>query len=533
MNLSKLIPWIVTLFIFAAILLTGLVNIAGTGLFVLKAEKVMGTVSVIPGNKPSLVYADRFGNSHITPFRHILSGTLSDRQSISILYNPNNPDDMTVNSFVYLWAVGLMTMVIGAIGVIFAAANIDWQIIWVALGGKPSPKAATQQSQQRQAATNEAAAPDEISKRQAATINLSPELMKNAFGPLKPLIDDKGVTDIILASPSAIFVKKNNQVVKTDISLPTDRQYELLIDRMLTMADNSYSISKPIVDGMVTPLVRINAIHKVLCEEGPYVTLRVSRFTSVKFADLLKSTIAPRELLAYLRAMFVSGHTVLVAGEVGTGKTTLIRALASTIPTHESILVIEDTPEIKIEHPAVRYVRTRLSNIEGAGKVSPGECIKAGMRMAMNRIIFGEIRDPEAAESFIDACVSGHPGMSTIHARSAHDAFSRLELLLSRQQVGVERSALEQQIGSAVQVIVYAKVCKETGERRISEVIEVMPSEVDRTAKMQPIFTYTASGKMPVWKVCTKQSFYADELRDFEGGAVNLGMYPDWLKLQS
>ena len=102
--------------------------------------------------------------------------------------------------------------------------------------------------------------------------------------------------------------------------------------------------------------------------------------------------------------------------------------VAATVPEDESILVIEDTPEIRLEHPHVRYVATREANTDGAGRVTPSECIRAGMRMAMNRIIFGEIRDAEAAEAFIDVCASGHPGLSTIHGRSAIEAVARLEL---------------------------------------------------------------------------------------------------------
>src|SRR5690606_26243088 len=107
------------------------------------------------------------------------------------------------------------------------------------------------------------------------------------------------------------------------------------------------------------------------------------------------------------------------------------------MPADESLLVIEDTPQIRVEHPHVRYVSTREANADGAGRVAPSECIRAGMRMAMNRMIFGEMRDAEAAEAFIDACASGHPGISTIHGRNAADAIARLELFLGRAQKGV------------------------------------------------------------------------------------------------
>ena len=203
---------------------------------------------------------------------------------------------------------------------------------------------------------------------------------------------------------------------------------------------------------MVGPLVRIHAVHKSLCEDGPYVTIRINRFTSVNTSDLERAGMAPKAVLDYLTAIVAIGRTVLVVGEVGTGKTTLARALAATIPHDESVLVIEDTPEIRLEHPHVRYLTTREENLEGEGRVSPAQCIRAGMRMAMNRVIFGEIRDAEAAEAFVDVCASGHPGLSTLHGRSVGDAVTRLELFLSRAQRNADRALLGAQVATAVQV---------------------------------------------------------------------------------
>src|SRR5690606_24534801 len=241
----------------------------------------------------------------------------------------------------------------------------------------------------------------------------------------------------------------------------------------LFRAGTTYSTKYPIADGMIGSFARLHAVHKSLCESGPYLTIRLNRFSSVSGSDLVELGLAPSGVISYLQAIVESGNTLLIAGEVGTGKTTLARALASGMPGEESVLVIEDTPEIRLDHPHVRYISTREANIDGAGRVSPSECIRAGMRMAMNRIIFGEMRDAEAAEAFIDVCASGHPGLSTIHARSASEALVRLQLFLGRAQKGVALSVLQEQIATAVQVIVFVDICRSTWRRRIMEVKEL------------------------------------------------------------
>jgi pilus assembly protein CpaF len=350
-----------------------------------------------------------------------------------------------------------------------------------------------------------------------------------SFGVLQPLIDDPRVSDIIVSSFSKIAVQEGRRSIRTQRRFADRKSYEAFVERLLQRAGTSYSTKQPIADGMIGSLVRIHAVHPSICDEGPYLTIRINRFSSVATRDLLSCGLAPQAVLSYLERVVQIGRTLLVVGEVGTGKTTLSRALAGTIPHDESVLVIEDTPEIRLDHPHVRYMTTRAENLEGAGKVSPAQCIRAGMRMAMNRIIFGEIRDAEAAEAFVDVCASGHPGLSTIHGRSAADAVTRLELFLSRAQRSADKSMLGVQVATAVQVVVVVDVCKVTKARRIMEVRELGPV-ADGVLRQREIFSYRVTKGQPVWHVGTKVSAFRDKL-EAEPGAFVLSALPDVLEL--
>jgi pilus assembly protein CpaF len=528
LNMKRVVPFGLLFVIALCVALYGAVSLVSSALLVLNGDQGPGTVSVGPGTKVNIVFYDRGGNSHVMNFQHMFSGGLSDREQVAVIFDPSNPSRATVNTVLYLWIPGVMLFALGG-----SLAALFFYLMDLPLTRTADTHLRDTQSADTSAGSSARSDGRPNAAGTALHASHQASVGSNIFGLLTPLIEDSAVSDIIIESADAIFVKKGSLITKASITFPSQVHYEQLVERMLMQADTSYTVSKPIVDGMVTPLVRIHAVHKVLCETGPYVTLRVSRVSAVTFAEFSRGTMAPREVMHYLRAALLTGHTVLLAGEVGTGKTTLLRALASTIPKHESILVIEDTSEIAIEHPTVRYVRTRESNTEGIGKVSPGECIRAGMRMAMNRIIFGEIRDPEAAESFIDVCVSGHPGMSTVHAKSAADTIARLELLLSRQQPGVDRSALREQIGAAVQVVAYTQICKQTGQRRITEVVEVAKHEgQDAPIRIQEIFRYGVSGSMPYWQVKSHKSFFQHALKEFEGG-YSLESLPDVVGLQT
>ncbi|MCX7952471.1 MAG: ATPase, T2SS/T4P/T4SS family, partial [Deltaproteobacteria bacterium] len=272
---------------------------------------------------------------------------------------------------------------------------------------------------------------------------------ESPFGILEPLVNREDISDIIVAGWDKIYAISDRKIVPVSIQFPSHSKYKTFVDKLLYRAGTFCNTKKPIADGAIKN-VRINCIHESLSQGGPYLTLRISRFSSVSLKQLEEKALAQAQILEYLKCLVLIQKTVLIAGEVGTGKTTLLRALANCIPHAENIVVIEDTPEIKLDHPCTRYLLTREANTENIGEINQSQCVWAGMRMGMNRIILGEIRDAKAAEAFIDVCASGHSGLSTIHAKSAQEALSRLCLFLSRAQKFTDEQTHMRQIALAV-----------------------------------------------------------------------------------
>jgi type IV secretion system protein VirB11 len=133
--------------------------------------------------------------------------------------------------------------------------------------------------------------------------------------------------------------------------------------------------------------------------------------------------------VALLRRAVRERRNILVSGGTASGKTTLLNALLREVPREERLILIEDTPELQIEHAnAVGLVAARGGL--GEAQITTEDLVIAALRMRPDRIILGEIRGGEAV-SFLRAVNTGHPGsLSSVHADSPTRAIDLIALLV-------------------------------------------------------------------------------------------------------
>lgn len=148
-------------------------------------------------------------------------------------------------------------------------------------------------------------------------------------------------------------------------------------------------------------------------------------------------------------------RNILVSGGTSTGKTTFLSALMSEILREERLILIEDTPELRLDHTnAIGLIAARSAL--GEATVTADDLVSASLRMRPDRIILGELRGSEAF-AFLRAVNTGHPGsMTTVHADSSEGAIEQIVLLvlqggsrLSREDV---RHYVRKTIGLFIQL---------------------------------------------------------------------------------
>ena len=180
----------------------------------------------------------------------------------------------------------------------------------------------------------------------------------------------------------------------------------------------------------------------------------------------------------------------------------MLNTLSRFIPEEERIVTIEDTAELQLQQGHVVRLETRPMNIEGAGTINQRDLVINALRMRPDRIIIGECRGPEALD-MMQAMNTGHDGsMTTTHANSPRDAFSRLETMVMMASQHIPDKVIRQMLTSAIQIVVHTSRMID-GTRKVTGISEVGGVEGEQ-ALMHDVFTFERTGLSPRGRVLGK-----------------------------
>ncbi|MET9862416.1 CpaF family protein [Streptomyces smyrnaeus] len=288
------------------------------------------------------------------------------------------------------------------------------------------------------------------------------------LGVLEPLLEDGSITEIMVNGPDNIFVERGGRVEQVPVRFASEEQLMQTIERIVSTVNRRVDESNPMVDARLPSGERVNVIIPPLSLTGATLTIR--RFPrAYTLGELIGLGTLDEHMLSLLSGFIRARFNVIVSGGTGSGKTTLLNAQSALIPEHERIITVEDAAELQLQQRHVIRLETRPPNVEGKGQVTVRDLVRNSLRMRPDRIIVGEVRGGETLD-MLQAMSTGHDGsLATVHANSAEDALMRLQTLASMSEVDVPFEALQDQINSAVDVIIQLARLAD-GSRKIVEI---------------------------------------------------------------
>ncbi|WP_193606776.1 TadA family conjugal transfer-associated ATPase [Nocardioides lijunqiniae] len=286
-------------------------------------------------------------------------------------------------------------------------------------------------------------------------------------GPLEPLLRLPDVTDVLVNGAGPVYLDRGRGLEETDVRLADEDAVRRLAQRLAGAGGRRLDDAAPFVDLRLADGTRFHAVLSPLARPGTLISLRVPRRRGFTLAELLAAGFLSERSEALVRAVVESRLAFLVSGGTGTGKTTLLAALLAAVAPQERLVVVEDSSELRPEHPHVVGLEARPANVEGSGRVDVRTLVRQALRMRPDRLVVGEVRGAEVVD-LLAALNTGHEGgCGTLHANSAADVPARVEALALA--AGLGRAATHSQLASAVDVVLHLARGRD-GARRLAEV---------------------------------------------------------------
>jgi len=312
------------------------------------------------------------------------------------------------------------------------------------------------------------------------------------FGPLSKFLSDDNITDISYSNGGQVWLKTLDKgVFRTEETEINDALIEKIAFQCSNIMGKTFNMAHPFLDSESAEL-RMNFVHDSIAKNG---IAAVFRKTPAKIRLEKDKIIADKYISVNIHEFLlraVQGHcNIIVSGETGSGKTELVKYLASHTAENEKIITIEDTLELHLDRifPHRDIVAMKTNNI-----ASYSDVLVTCMRQNPKWILLSEVRSAEAVTAVRNSISSGHNILSTIHADKAESIPHRMySLLESNIDVDQFLKTIHRYVQLGVNVRGRFDPVEKRFRREIAEVTEFFVDD-NNVASHNTIYRKTVNG---------------------------------------
>ena len=314
--------------------------------------------------------------------------------------------------------------------------------------------------------------------------------LRTYLAPFAPWLDRPDVTDILVNQPGEVWVDGARGFERAAAPDVTDVMLQRLSQQIAAHSAQGVSREYPLLAATLPDGARVQVVTPPATRKHVVLAIRKHVVQDLTLADYdaagafaqarkagggraavdaeLTALLDRGDLRTFFSRAVREGRNIVISGGTGTGKTTFLNALLKEIPQTDRLIVIEDTPEVKLVHPnAVGLVA--VGSELGEARVGIDELLRASLRMRPDRLMVGEIRGAEAF-TFLRAVNTGHPGsLTTVHADSPEGALEQIAFMTLQAGLTLTRADVIDYAKSVIDVIV--QLGRVAGKRGISSVI--------------------------------------------------------------
>lgn len=327
------------------------------------------------------------------------------------------------------------------------------------------------------------------------------------LGPLQPYLDDPEIEEIWINAPHQVFVARHGKSELTTTML-TSQQVRDLVEQMLRTSGRRLDLSQPFVDATLPGGERLHAVIPDVTREHWAVNIRKYLVRATHVNDMVALGALTQQAADFLAAAVDVGMNVLISGGTQSGKTTLLGALAGSIPTRERVISCEEVFEVALPVRDSVALQCRQPSLEGTGEIPLRRLVKEALRMRPERIIIGEVREAEALDMLI-ALNAGIPGMCTVHANSAREAVVKMCTLPLLAGENVSDRFVVPTVATALDIVIHLER-DGRGRRRVSEIVALPGRTEAGVVEVSELFTTRDGHLVRAGGFCPQEHRFAE-----------------------
>ncbi len=295
----------------------------------------------------------------------------------------------------------------------------------------------------------------------------------------EPWLRREDVSEILVNRPGELWIERAGAAAMERIDAPRIDATLLrrLAEQIARISHQGVNREWPLLAATLPDAARVQVVAPPATRGGHVLAIRRHRLQDIGLDAWLRrgGTLAPAPALdidaadpvGTLRRAVAARATILISGGTSSGKTTFLNALLRELPAGERVILVEDTPELRL-HGANGVGLVAVKGELGEARLTTRDLLQAALRLRPDRIVLGELRGDEAV-SFLRAVNTGHPGsFSTLHANSPAGALEQLALMVMQAGLGLSRADTIDYACSVVDLIV--QLGRAGGRRGIVEI---------------------------------------------------------------
>lgn len=245
------------------------------------------------------------------------------------------------------------------------------------------------------------------------------------FGPILKYINDDNVTDINWNGRKLWLDDLTKGRYAADEKLD-DVWVKTFAQRIANLVSENFNATSPLLEAE-TDALRISIIHDGVSNTGYSISIRKTPAVRRLNEDNMIKTGYTNELVIEMLERFIKARcSVIVVGDVGSGKTELIKYLTKFIPNNQRTITVEDNYEIRISSICPDLDSVEIKVNERFGYV---QAIKASLRQMCTWLLMAETRSREVSQ-LLEAASTGCSIITSMHTDDVRKIPDRVKNML-------------------------------------------------------------------------------------------------------